>query len=162
MKIARLSLALAAASVLLAAPARADVAEEPSGPGHSVGLYVSNIAGSGLTYAQRLGGGYGFHVSAIGWGQAGSLFANAGGALTREIDRRPWGTLYGLLAAGVGLGTFSGGGGLPASAAPQYDVAPGLGFTWGPLVAEIGYSIYYNDRGIGFTPAGGAGLLWWF
>ena len=140
-----------------AGPALAEVDARDS---HGIGIYVSNIAGSGLTYSRTFSNGWGFHVSGIGWGQAGSAFANLGAAVTREIDRRDTGTLYGLLAAGTGIGSFFGGGGLAGGSNVQVNVAPGIGFAWGPLNVELGYSIYHNAGGVGFTPAGGAGLNW--
>jgi len=113
---------------------------------HMIGLYNSNIAGSGLVYGQALGGGWGFHVSGIGWSQAGSPpFYDVGGALTKDITVQEWGSLYGFLGAGAGsIGT---------------DVAPGIGVALGPLFAELGYSVFVDSAGKpGFVPAGGLGL----
>lgn len=156
----RLSLAAAiAALALVPAPA---LAQEPPAERQAVGFYVSNIAGSGLTYFKSLGNGWGFHVSGIGWGQGGSAFFNAGGAVTRDLDYRPWGTLYAFGGLGAGLGTFMGGGGLAGGSNLQLNVTPGVGFTWGPIALEFGYSVFHNQSGIGFGPAGGAGLVWWF
>lgn len=143
----------------LATPAFAQ--NEPADQ-HAVGLYISNIAGSGLTYTRTFSSGWGFHVSGIGWGQGGSTFANVGAAVTRDIDRREFGTLYGLLAVGTGIGSFFGGGGLSATNNVQANIAPGIGFAWGPLNLEVGYSVYSNAGGVGFTPAGGLGLNWRF
>lgn len=150
----------------VAAPAWADSNEESSDEdseeGQALGLYVSNIAGSGLTYLHVYPSGWGYHLSGIGWGTGGSTFLNVGGAVTKELDRRDWGTLYGLVAAGTGLGNFFGGGGLPATSSLQYNVAPGVGVSVGPLLVEVGYSVFYNGAQAGFGPAGGAGLAWWF
>lgn len=156
-------LLLAAAAWSVAAPAAA-AAELPAARRESrgVGLYASNIAGSGATWQQDLGGGWGYHASFVGWGQAPQVLVNAGGALTREIDRREWGTLYGLLAAGTLVDGFFGGHGLPGGMSTQANVTPGLGVGVGPFIFEAGYSIYVNQGGPGFVPAGGAGMFWRF
>lgn len=142
--------------------AAAPVEPVPAKQYQAIGAYVSNIAGSGITYHRRFDNGWGFHLSGIGWGQSGSMFVNAGGALTRMIDQREWGGLYGLAAIGAGIGSFSGGGGMQGSQDLQVNFAPGIGLQFGPLIAEIGYSFYTNPQGPGFTPAGGVGLAWWF
>lgn len=152
------SIALAL-TVGFATPALAQTESEDS---HAIGLYVSNIAGSGLTYTRHFQNGWGFHLSGIGWGQGGTTFANVGGAVTRDISRRDYGTLYGLLAAGTAIGSFFGGGGLAGGSNVQVNVAPGVGFGWGPLTVEVGYSFFNNENGPGFTPAGGVGLHWRF
>lgn len=155
-----LSLTAAASVVLAASPAMAAPQEREETQG--VGLYVSNIAGSGFTYWRQIGGGFGFHVSGIGWGQGASSFFNVGGAVTKEFDRREWGSLYGLLAVGTGVGSFLGGSGLSSSLDLQTNITPGVGVTMGPIFLEAGYSVYRNSGGVGFVPAGGAGLLWKF
>jgi hypothetical protein len=154
-----------AIALALAAPALAQSpAPAPRAESHAVGLYLSNMSGSGLSYQRLFGNGWGFRVSGIGWGQGSSAFINAGAEVTKEIDRNDWGSLYGLLATGVGLGTFTGnsGAGLGGGSNLQANLAPGLGLQWGLLNVEIGYSIYTNSGGVGFTPAGGAGLMWRF
>ena len=157
-----LSLLVAPAIALtLSTPALAQTLPERASS-HAVGLYVSNMSGSGLSYQRLFGNGWGFRVSGIGWGQGGSAFVNAGAEVTKEIDRTEWGSLYGLLATGVGLGTFTGGGGLAGGNNLQANIAPGLGLQWGLLNVEVGYSVYTNSGGVGFTPAGGAGLMWRF
>jgi len=129
----------------------------------AVGAAFSVLSGSGLSYTQTMPSGWGYHVAGVGWGQAGRSYVNVGGAITREIDRRPWGTLYGLLAAGAGIDSFAGGeGGLQGATTPQLNLSPGLGFTWGPIMLELGYSVYSNASGIGFGPGYGGGLYWWF
>jgi hypothetical protein len=152
-----------AIALVLASPALAQTPATRT-EGHAVGLYVSNMSGSGLSYQRLFGNGWGFRVSGIGWGQGGSAFVNAGAEVTKEIDRTDWGSLYGLLATGVGLGSFTGnaGAGLGGGTNLQANLAPGLGLQWGLLNVEIGYSIYSNSGGIGFTPAGGLGLNWRF
>lgn len=152
-------LALLAGLVLLPSPA---IAQEGPRERQAVGFYVSNMAGSGLTYLKTFGNGWGYHVSGIGWGQGGSAFFNVGGALTRDLDYRPWGTLYAFGGLGFGMGTFSGGGGLQPATNLQVNVTPGIGFTWGPIALEFGYSLFNTSQGLGFGPAGGAGLVWWF
>lgn len=127
-----------------------------------VGIYVSNIAGSGLAYHRTYADGWGWRVAGLGRGEGAATFFNVGGALTRELDRRPWGTLYGLLGAGAGLDSFYGAYGMPPANNVQFNLSPGIGFAWGPLVAEIGYSVYYNGVTPGFGPGGGLGLVWWF
>ena len=130
---------------VLAAPAG-------TGPTHSLGLYVSNIAGSGLTYVLDNGpSGMGFHVSGIGWGQGSSSFLNVGAALTKSLTRQEWGSLYALGAVGLGAGS--------AQAAPEANFAPGVGIQLGIFRAELAYSVYTNSKGTGFTPAGGFGMF---
>lgn len=158
----RSSLSLLTAAILLAATATPALAWDGADSKNAVGLYISNLAGSGLTYMRELDGGWGFHVSLVGWGQGSSMFFNGGAALTREIDRRPWGVLYGLLGAGAGLNTFSGEAGLQGGSNLQVNLAPGIGFAWGPLFGEVGYSVYHNGGGFGFGPGAGLGLKWSF
>ncbi|MEB3198582.1 MAG: hypothetical protein VKP62_15400 [Candidatus Sericytochromatia bacterium] len=127
-----------------------------------LGMSVSWIAGSGLTYFRTFPNGFGYHVAGVGWGQGASGFWNVGGALTKELARHSSGSLYGLLASGAGISLFSGMGGLSGGTSPQINVAPGAGFTWGNFFFEGGMSFFYNDQGFGYTPAFGGGLLWWF
>src|SRR4051812_37339525 len=94
---------IALAALLLSSPAPAFAAEGPVDQ-QGVGLYVSNIAGSGLTYSRELRSGWGFHTSVVGWAPpGGASFVNGGAAVTRELDRRPWGRIYGLVGAGFAL-----------------------------------------------------------
>jgi hypothetical protein len=127
-----------------------------------IGMMISNIAGSGLTYERVFRNGWGFHVSGIGWGQGSSFFYNFGGAITKNIVEREWGDVYGLVAVGYGLNLFSGFSGVPGNARVESNVAPGIGVRWGILTAELGYSFYLNSGGPGLTPAGGAGLMFHF
>lgn len=155
-------LATVLATTMLVASATPALAAPKAAEDNAVGLYVSNIAGSGLTYAHNFGNGWGAHISGIGWGQGPSAFFNVGGAVTREFDRREWGTLYGLVAVGTGIGGFLGTGGMTGNLDLQTNFTPGVGVTLGPVVLEGGYSIYRNSGGVGFVPAGGAGLFWRF
>lgn len=156
------ALALALATAAPALATEAQPSENSPQDRNGVGLFVSNMSGSGLTYSREFKSGFGFHLSAIGWGQGSSSFVNAGFALTKEFDRREWGRLYGLAAVGVGLGSFFGSGGLAGGNSLQADFAPGIGVEVGPFVAEVGYSVYTNPSGPGFVPAGGLGFNWWF
>lgn len=158
-------LLLAAALVAaLALPARAEEADRlPPVDGKAIGGALSTISGSGFSYYRTYANGWGWHAAGIGWGQGGSMFWNVGGAVTHQLDRRRWGTLYALLGAGAGIDAFTGGeGGLQGATTPQYNLTPGLGFTWGPIRLELGMSLFYNKGGFGFGPGYGAGLYWWF
>lgn len=120
-----------------------------------IGIYVSNLAGAGITYRHRFTSGWGFHVSAVGYDAPGSApFATAGLAVTREFSRVYQSSLYGFLATGFGYGDIWGG------FAPN--VAPGIGIDVGPFYGEVGYSLYSNSGGPGFVPAFGAGWSWDF
>jgi hypothetical protein len=143
----------------LAAPAHAQAVASDR---HAVGVYVSNIAGSGLTYTRNFNNGWGFHVSGIGWGQGGSAFYNFGGAVTKDFVERDWGAVYGLAAVGYGVDLFTGFSGSKPGANIQSNFAPGVGLRYHMLQLELGYSIFANANGPGFTPAGGAGLLFHF
>lgn len=159
---------LAACMVMVAsAPALARTQaspEEPKGR-QALGLSVSNMAGSGLTYLRMNENGFGWRVAGIGWGSQGSggAFWNVGAAAIREFDRKEWGSIYGMLSAGAGLRVFSGAFGLPAQGGPEINLAPGIGINLGPVFLEAGYSVWHNpaDR-VGFGPAFGGGLLYWF
>jgi hypothetical protein len=133
----------AIALMTLATPA---LAQEKAGDEHAVGFYISNIAGSGMSYQRIFANGWGFRVSGIGWGQGRSMFVNAGAAVTKDIDRRDWGRLYGLLAVGTGVGNFAGdtGAGLNGGTNVQANLAPGIGVQWGPLNAEIGSGLMWR------------------
>ena len=159
MKTLRTALVTAALTAAMAAPGFAQAA--PRTP-DSVGVMVSNIAGSGLTYEHVFPNGWGFHVSGIGWGQGSSFFYNFGGAVTKNFVEREWGDLYGLVAVGYGINLFSGFSGVPGGTNVQTNLAPGLGVRWGILTAELGYSLYVNSGGPGLIPAGGAGLMFRF
>lgn len=152
-----------ALATALAAPAMAQEPDRlPAVDAHAIGGAYSTISGSGFSYYRTYANGWGWHVAGIGWGQGGSSFWNAGGAVTHQIDRRNWGTLYALLGAGAGIDAFRGGeGGLAPATTPQYNLTPGLGFTWGPFRLELGMSLYTNAGGFGFGPGYGAGLYWW-
>jgi hypothetical protein len=165
----QLSHALLAAAMIVGMTAVPAVAHsrtsEPEKPHHSLGVMVSNIAGSGLTYQHRFDSGWGFHVSGIGWSQGGSAFYNFGGAVTKDFVEREWGALYGLAAVGYGVDMFSGFAG-PSGTRPganiQSNFAPGIGLRYHMLQLELGYSIFANASGPGFTPAGGGGLFFHF
>ena len=158
--------ALLAAAVTLGATAMPAVAQDRYQPTekvtHGIGFMVSNIAGSGLTYQHHFDNGWGFHVSGIGWGQGTQAFYNFGGAITKDFVEREWGALYGLAAVGYGVDLFTGFSGSRAGANLQSNFAPGVGLRYYMLNRELGYSIYANANGPGFTPAGGAGLMFRF
>lgn len=159
------ALALALAFGLSAPPAMAtDYGTGTPAPQGSqgVGLMISTIAGSGLTYQHVFPNGWGFHVSGIGWGQGASFFYNFGGAVTKTFIEREWGNVYGLAAVGYGLNLFSGLSRGTGSATIESNFAPGIGVNWGILTAELGYSFYNNSGGPGLQPAGGAGLMFRF
>lgn len=156
------ALALALAFGLSATPALAADYGTPSPASQGVGLMISNIAGSGLTYQRVFPNGWGFHVSGIGWGQSGSFFYNFGGAVTKSFIEREWGNVYGLVAVGYGLNLFTGLSKGTGSANIESNLAPGIGVNWGILTAELGYSFYNNASGPGLTPAGGVGLMFRF
>jgi hypothetical protein len=161
--------ALLAAAMMVGATSLPAMAQsrtyESEKTNHSIGVMLSNIAGSGLTYQHRFDSGWGFHISGIGWGQGGSAFYNFGGAVTKDFVEREWGSIYGLAAVGYGLDMFSGFTGTRASGAGatvQSNFAPGVGLRYHMLQLELGYSIFTNANGPGFTPAGGGGLFFHF
>ena len=147
---------------LFAAPAMAQGQDLAPRETQGVGLMISNIAGSGLTYQRTFKNGFGFHVSGIGWGQGGSFFYNFGGAVTKNLMTRDWGDLYGLVAVGYGVNLSSAFSGVPAGSRIESNIAPGIGVRWGILTAELGYSFYMNSGGPGLTPAGGVGVMFNF
>jgi hypothetical protein len=154
----------AALALAAAAPAMAETSAPPTGPrdAQAIGAAYSVMSGSGFRYTRSYASGWGWQAAGIGWGQGGNAFVNVGGAVTKEIDRREWGALHGLLAAGAGLSPFAGGNGLAPNLQTQFNVSPGLGFSWGPISIEAGMSLYSNAAGIGFGPGYGFGLNWWF
>lgn len=165
----QLSHALLAAAMIVGATAMPAMAQsrsyEVEKTHHAIGFMISNIAGSGLTYQHRFDSGWGFHVSGIGWGQGGSAFYNFGGAVTKDFVEREWGAVYGLAAVGYGVDLFTGFSGSRAPGAGaniQSNFAPGVGLRYHMLQLELGYSIFANANGPGFTPAGGGGLLFHF
>jgi hypothetical protein len=162
----QLSHALLAAAMVLGATSMPAMAQsrsyEVEKTHHAIGFMASNIAGSGLTYQHRFDSGWGFHVSGIGWGLGGSAFYNFGGAVTKDFVERDWGAVYGLAAVGYGVDLFTGFTGSKPGAYIQSNFAPGVGLRYHMLQLELGYSIFANASGPGFTPAGGAGLLFHF
>jgi hypothetical protein len=154
---------IAITAALLILPPVAAAQAETTADTQGVGMYISNIAGSGLTYSRHFNNGWGFHLSGIGWGQSGNAFINAGAAVTRDFTIANEARLYGLVAVGTGLGSFAGA--APANPSRpdlQANFAPGVGLALGPFNVELGYSVFTNQTGPGFCPAGGAGLSWWF
>lgn len=154
-------------AVAASSPALAQNQLAPEAPKErqALGLSVSYLAGSGLTYLKLNENGFGWRVAGVGWGSQGSgqAFWNVGGAFLREFDRKEWGSVYGMLSAGAGLRVFSGAFGMPPSGGPEVNVAPGIGVNIGPFFVEAGYSVWHNpvDR-VGFGPAFGGGVLYWF
>lgn len=162
----KLQHAFFAATMIVGAAALPALADTPAAGSkkthHGIGLMLSNIAGSGLTYQQRFDNGWGYHISGIGWGQGGSAFYNFGGAITKDIVEHDWGSVYGLAAVGYGVDLFAGLRGAGAGANIQSNFAPGVGLRYHMLTMELGYSVYSNASGPGFGPAGGAGVMFNF
>ncbi|MEB3220861.1 MAG: hypothetical protein VKS61_02170 [Candidatus Sericytochromatia bacterium] len=141
-------------------------AVQPPATSRGVGLTIGAVAGSGLTYAHPLPGGFGLRVAGSGAiGSEARRFWNLGGALTRDLVTWEVGTTPAACYALVGVdarGTvFDGARGLPAGSAIQLRLTPGLGLVGGPFYVEGGLSAYHAG-GVGFEPAFGSGLLWRF
>ncbi len=126
------------------------------------GLYLSNLTGSGLSYHRQMESGWGYRMTGLGWAQGNVGYINVGGAITRGLDRRQWGQLYGLLGIGLAMDAFAGTAGLAPALGTQLNMASGLGASWGPLFVEAGFSVFHNPAGFGVGPAGGVGAAWWF
>ncbi len=124
-----------------------------------MGLYVSNLAGSGLTFGQRHPSGFGYHVSGIGFAQDGRGWMNVGGAITKDLITRDWGTMYGLVACGLGVGSA------PLNMPQGFNLSPGIGFDWGDAFVELGMSFSPSTRNVGvidFLPGLGGGVKFRF
>jgi hypothetical protein len=147
-------------------PPAAPQATRPPAPQRGVGLTIGAVAGSGLTYAHPLPGGFDIRVAGSGaTASEGRRFWNLGGALTRDLVTWEVGATGAACYALVGVdarGTvFDGARGLPAGAAMQVRLTPGLGLAGGPFYVEGGLSAYHAGS-VGFEPVFGSGLLWRF
>ncbi|MNX57337.1 hypothetical protein D3C86_881530 [compost metagenome] len=131
-------------TTLAAAPATAVAAEQPapSNP-NGLGLSVSTLAGSGVTYRRWLDNGLGFQVAGVpfmGMKDDGSLggFYNIGAQVMYAPLRFDNVSFYGMLGAGVGNNLYAG--------RSDAGIAPGVGMDWSlspnfALVAALGYTL---------------------
>jgi hypothetical protein len=125
-------------------PVAAQAAEQPALPARNgLGLGVSTLAGSGITYRRWLDNGVGFQVAGIpfvGMKDDGSLggFYNIGAQVMYAPLRFDSVVCYGMLGAGVGNNLYAG--------KSDAGIAPGIGLDWylSPsfvLVTTVGYTL---------------------
>lgn len=131
---------------------------------NGLGVYVSNFAGSGLTYTRVTNSGWGLHLSGFAYAQNSTMVVNYGGAITKEIAQIEDSSVYALLGTGIGY--------FPNNNTVSVNIGPGIGLRMGPLTLEAGFSLFSDPNNnvvingtrqlFGFGPSGGAGLSFWF
>lgn len=164
MKRSLAALAILAVVTGTSLPALAQTPAAPEPHTQGVGIQMSWLSGSGLTYRRWLPEGWGLQVAAFPYFTGDYYFFNPGGQVMKEMFRNDNIRAYGL--AGVGLATYgssySGSGfqlGIP--------VGGGLDWFWGKNFAVtmgVGYTLAFTSQSNmpSFTPGGtiGAMLEW--
>lgn len=168
--VAMLAFGLGGASPALADPSGSSAGLLEASPlaSHTqgVGVQVSWLSGSGLTYRRWLDNGFGFQVSGVPFLTSGSSFINVGGQVMKEFFRSRTVRGYGLLGAGL---AYSYGGtsydnngaqvaaptslnvGIPLGIGGEWFVTDNLAFT-----AGAGYTLAFP---LSFSPGGTIGLM---
>jgi len=146
-------------------PTLAAATDHPLGR-HALGVGYSYLAGSGVTYQQWFGNGWGMQIAGVpwvSWGTSGaSGFVNAGLQAMRTLYEVPWARLYALAGAGV----FNA---LDTTHRTDLGLAPGLGLDLRvrdslQLTGALGYTFSrtsYADgsNNLGLSPGGSIGLM---
>ncbi|MEB3205607.1 MAG: hypothetical protein VKP57_13025 [Candidatus Sericytochromatia bacterium] len=121
------------------------------------GVTLSNLAGSGFSYRRWLASGRGFQISGFPYLNGTDTFFNVGGQVMQSFFEAPDGRGYGLLAAGVGLGSLA----TSWFGGPAWNLSVGGGADLRlaanlVLSAQLAYSLSAGNR---IGPGGGAGLF---
>lgn len=146
---------------LTASPAGAEEASS-SLPLQSLGVSVSWLTGSGLSYRRWFENGYGYQVAGVPLVTTTNTFVNVGAQVMQVITKNEAFRIYGLTGFGVGYGASNGfGTGVPINHT-DIGVPLGVGFDW--YVARnvactlgVGYTLSTSfngsqSAGYGFTP----------
>lgn len=150
-------------------PAAALAASSAALPRHSLGVSVSWLTGSGLTYRRWFENGLGFQVAGVPMLTTTNTFVNVGGQVMQLITKNDAFCLYGLTGFGVGYSASNGfGTGVPINHT-DIGIPLGVGMDWYvtrdvACTLAIGYTLSTSfngaqSAGYGFTPGFSFGTI---